>query len=43
MQAEIPRQVAHIRAALDVYMDQLKEAAKRSLSHLDDPEYTEFK
>uniref|UniRef100_A0AAQ6INK6 Apolipoprotein A-Ib n=1 Tax=Anabas testudineus TaxID=64144 RepID=A0AAQ6INK6_ANATE len=43
LQADAPSQLAHFRAAADVYLDQVKETAKRALSHLDDAEYGELK
>lgn len=43
LQADAPSQLAHIRAAADVYFTQAKEAAKRALNQLDDTEYKELK
>jgi len=43
LQSDAPSQLAHARAALDVYLTQVKESAKRALGQLDDTEYKEFK
>merc|ERR1711915_34895 len=43
LQADAPSQLAHVRAAMDVYMTQVKESAKRALDQLDDTEYKELK
>merc|ERR1712189_156613 len=43
MQADAPSQLAHVRAAMDVYLTQVKESAKRALDQLDDTEYKELK
>ncbi|XP_010743548.1 apolipoprotein A-Ib [Larimichthys crocea] len=38
-----PTQLAHVRAAADLYLTQLKESANRALAQLDDTEYKEIK
>merc|ERR1712212_890204 len=43
LQADAPSQLAHIRAAMDVYMTQVKESAKKALDQLDDTEYKAVK
>merc|ERR1711951_17288 len=43
LQADAPSQLAHVRAAMDVYLTQVKESAKRALDQLDDTEYKELK
>jgi len=43
LQADAPSQLAHVRAAMDVYLTQVKDSAKRALDQLDDTEYKELK
>ncbi|WP_289449418.1 hypothetical protein, partial [Klebsiella pneumoniae] len=43
LQADAPSQLAHLRAALDVYLTQVKDSANRALDQLDDTEYKELK
>ncbi|XP_056296563.1 apolipoprotein A-Ib [Pseudoliparis swirei] len=43
LQADAPSQLAHIRAAMDVYLTQVKDSANKALDHLDDTEYKELK
>lgn len=43
LQADAPSQLAHVRAAMDVYLTQVKDSAKRALDQLDDAEYKELK
>ncbi|XP_031139526.1 apolipoprotein A-Ib [Sander lucioperca] len=43
LQADAPSQLAHIRAAMDVYMTQVKESALKALDQLDDTEYKDLK
>ncbi|WP_165453963.1 hypothetical protein, partial [Hyunsoonleella flava] len=38
-----PTQLAHIRAAMDMYLTQVKDAATKALDGLDGTEYTELK
>lgn len=40
---DTPSQLAHIRAAVDVYLTQVKEVAKRALGPLEDTEYKALK
>ncbi|KAM8902402.1 apolipoprotein A-I-like [Spinachia spinachia] len=43
LQADAPSQLEHVRAAVDVYLTQVKESAKKALDHLDDSEYKDLK
>ncbi|XP_041796720.1 LOW QUALITY PROTEIN: apolipoprotein A-Ib [Chelmon rostratus] len=43
LQADAPSQLAQIRSAVDVYMTQVKDGAKRALDQLDDTEYSQLK
>nr|XP_020441712.1 apolipoprotein A-I-like [Monopterus albus] len=43
LQADPHTHLAHARAALDVYLNNLRESAQRSLQGLDDTEYKELK
>ncbi|XP_061683189.1 apolipoprotein A-Ib [Syngnathoides biaculeatus] len=43
VQVDQPSPLAHVRAAADVYLTQIKESAKRALDQLDDTEYKDFK
>uniref|UniRef100_A0A8C3G7T5 Apolipoprotein A-Ib n=2 Tax=Cyclopterus lumpus TaxID=8103 RepID=A0A8C3G7T5_CYCLU len=43
LQADAPNQLAHVRAAMDVYLTQVKDSAKKALDQLDDTEYKELK
>uniref|UniRef100_A0AAQ4PL57 Apolipoprotein A-Ib n=1 Tax=Gasterosteus aculeatus aculeatus TaxID=481459 RepID=A0AAQ4PL57_GASAC len=43
LQADAPSQLDHVRAAMDVYLTQVKESAKKALDHLDDAEYKDLK
>ncbi|XP_018543131.1 apolipoprotein A-I [Lates calcarifer] len=43
LQADAPSQLAHVRAAMDVYLTQVKESAQRALAQLDDTEYKDLK
>ncbi|KAK6296902.1 hypothetical protein J4Q44_G00330440 [Coregonus suidteri] len=43
MQADAPSQLEHVKAAMMVYMTQVKETAQRSIDLLDDTEYKEYK
>ncbi|KAG8002195.1 Apolipoprotein A-I [Nibea albiflora] len=43
VQADPPTQLAHARAAVDLYVNQVKESATRALAQLDDTEYKEIK
>lgn len=43
MPADAPSQLAHVRAAVDVYLTQVKESANKVLEHLDDTEYRDLK
>jgi len=43
LQADAPTQLAHARAAFDVYVDQLKASAKKVLDELDGTEYSDLK
>ncbi|KAM4742139.1 apolipoprotein A-I-like [Anableps anableps] len=43
LQADAPSQLAHIRAAADVYLTQAKESAIKALDQLDDTPYQELK
>ncbi|KAK6295781.1 hypothetical protein J4Q44_G00334940 [Coregonus suidteri] len=43
MQADAPSQMEHVKAAIMVYMTQVKETAQRSIDLLDDTEYKEYK
>ncbi|KAJ7990219.1 hypothetical protein DPEC_G00298040 [Dallia pectoralis] len=43
MQADAPSQLEHVKAAMAVYLTQVKETAQRSINLLDDTEYKEYK
>ncbi|XP_035536036.1 LOW QUALITY PROTEIN: apolipoprotein A-I-like [Morone saxatilis] len=43
LQADAPSQLAHVRAAMDVYLTQVKDSANKALDQLDDTEYKELK
>ncbi|XP_073339516.1 apolipoprotein A-Ib [Pagrus major] len=43
VQADAPTQLEHARAALDVYLTQVKDMSLRAVNQLDDPQYAEFK
>uniref|UniRef100_A0AAZ3SHH5 Apolipoprotein A-I n=1 Tax=Oncorhynchus tshawytscha TaxID=74940 RepID=A0AAZ3SHH5_ONCTS len=43
MQADAPSQLEHVKVAMMEYMAQVKETAQRSIDHLDDTEYKEYK
>merc|ERR1719357_2011817 len=43
LQADAPSQLAHVWAAMDVYLTQVKDSAKRALDQLDDTEYRHLK
>ncbi len=43
MQDEPPSQLDHMKSALQVYADQLKQGAHKSLIHLDDTEFKDYK
>ena len=43
MQSDAPSQLAHIRSAVGMYLDQVKDSAARSLDHLDGTEYESYK
>ncbi|XP_068441622.1 apolipoprotein A-I-like [Clinocottus analis] len=43
LQADAPSQLAHARAAMDVYLTQVKDSANKALDQLDDTEYKELK
>ncbi|XDV31624.1 hypothetical protein PO909_002591 [Leuciscus waleckii] len=40
---EAPSQLDHVKSALQVYADQLKQSAHKSLTHLDDTEFKDYK
>uniref|UniRef100_A0A672M745 Apolipoprotein A-I-1-like n=1 Tax=Sinocyclocheilus grahami TaxID=75366 RepID=A0A672M745_SINGR len=40
---EPPSQMEHVKSALQVYADQLKQAAHKALTHLDDTEFKDYK
>ncbi|XP_049915136.1 apolipoprotein A-I-like [Epinephelus moara] len=43
LQADSPSKLEHIRAAADVYLNQVKDSANRALDQLDDTEYKDLK
>nr|AIL82447.1 apolipoprotein A-1 [Channa striata] len=43
LQADAPSQLAHIKAAIDVYANQVKDSFKNALNSLDDTEHQELK
>ncbi|KAJ4935199.1 hypothetical protein JOQ06_016735 [Pogonophryne albipinna] len=43
MQADAPSQLQHIRAAMDMYLVQVKDSANKALDHLDGTEYSDLK
>lgn len=43
LQDEPPSQLEHVKSALQVYADHLKQAAHKSLTHLDDTEFKDYK
>ncbi|KAA8593806.1 hypothetical protein FQN60_004640 [Etheostoma spectabile] len=43
VQSDAPSQLAHVRAAMDVYMTQVKDSALKALDQLDDTEYKDLK
>nr|ACI15889.1 apolipoprotein A-I-1 [Hemibarbus mylodon] len=43
LQDEAPSQLDHVKSALQVYADQLKQAAHKALTHLDDTEFKDYK
>ncbi|XP_068563103.1 LOW QUALITY PROTEIN: apolipoprotein A-I-like [Cebidichthys violaceus] len=43
LQADAPSQLAHVRSVMNMYLDQMKESAIRSLEQLDEAEHKELK
>ncbi|KAK1899679.1 Apolipoprotein A-I [Dissostichus eleginoides] len=43
MQADAPSQLQHIRAAMDMYLVQVKDSANKALDQLDETEYKDLK
>ncbi|XP_051966445.1 apolipoprotein A-I-1-like [Xyrauchen texanus] len=43
LQDEAPSQLDHVNSAVQVYADNLKQAAHKSLNHLDDTEFKDYK
>ncbi|KAJ3590915.1 hypothetical protein NHX12_008863 [Muraenolepis orangiensis] len=43
LEADAPTQLAHIRSAVFLYLDQVKDSATRALGHLDGTEYEAYK
>ncbi|XP_034058693.1 apolipoprotein A-I-like [Gymnodraco acuticeps] len=43
MQADAPSQLEHIRTAMDMYLVQVKDSAKKALDQLDGTEYSDLK
>nr|ABY47600.1 apolipoprotein A-I [Gobiocypris rarus] len=43
LQDEAPSQLDHVKSALQVYADQLKQSSHKALTHLDDTEFKDYK
>jgi small-conductance mechanosensitive channel len=43
LQDEAPSQLDHVKSALQVYADHLKQSAHKTLTHLDDTEFKDYK
>lgn len=40
---EVPSEVDHARAVVNMYLEQLKNSASQSLNHLDNTEFVKYK